>query len=159
MRNIERRDQQILYISDESVMEEQKKCRAILQKLNFMDRADFEGIAATVKELLGSSDSAFINPPFYCDYGSHIHVGKTSLPITTAPSSTWRRLSSETTARWRRMWRSTPPGTRSIRQPAIPCTSTARPSRSGTMCGSAGIPSSARACTSETIPSSEPAVW
>ncbi len=76
MRNTERRDQQILYISDESVMEEQKKCRAILQKLNFMDRADFEGIAATVKELLGSSDSAFINPPFYCDYGIHIHVGK-----------------------------------------------------------------------------------
>ena len=75
MRNIERRDQQILYISDESVMEEQKKCRVILQKLNFMDRADFEGIAAIVKELLGSSDSAFINPPFYCDYGSHIHVG------------------------------------------------------------------------------------
>jgi len=29
-----------------------------------------------VKALLGSSDGAFINPPFYCDYGSHIHVGK-----------------------------------------------------------------------------------
>lgn len=76
MNHIERRDQQLLYISDEAVLEEQKKCRAILQKLNFMDRADFEGIAAVVKELLGSSEGAFINPPFYCDYGSHIHVGK-----------------------------------------------------------------------------------
>ncbi|MBO6164220.1 MAG: sugar O-acetyltransferase [Lachnospiraceae bacterium] len=71
-----RRDQQILYITDEAVLEEQKKCRAILQKLNFMDRADFDGIGAVVKELFGSSDGAFVNPPFYCDYGSNIHVGK-----------------------------------------------------------------------------------
>ncbi len=76
MNNIERRDRQILYIADGAVLEEMKKCRAILQKLNFMDRADLEGIAAVVKELFGSSDGAFVNPPFYCDYGSHIHVGK-----------------------------------------------------------------------------------
>ena len=25
-----------------------------------------------MKELLGKSEGAFINPPFYCDYGSHI---------------------------------------------------------------------------------------
>ena len=76
MNNIERRDKGLAYISDDSIMEEQKKCRRILQKLNFMDRSDFEGIAEVVKELLGKSDNAFINPPFYCDYGSHIKVGK-----------------------------------------------------------------------------------
>lgn len=76
MDHIRRRDAQMAYISDSSVFEEQKQCRKILQKLNFMDRSDFEGIAAVVKELLGSSDDAVINPPFYCDYGSHIHVGK-----------------------------------------------------------------------------------
>lgn len=76
MDNIERRDRQILYVSDDAVFEEQKKCRALLQKLNFMDRADFDGISALVKKLFGSSDGAFLNPPFYCDYGSHIHVGK-----------------------------------------------------------------------------------
>ena len=76
MDNIKRRDRQILYIADDAVLEEMKKCRAILQKLNFMDRADIEGIAAVVKELFGSSDGAFLNPPFYFDYGSHIHVGK-----------------------------------------------------------------------------------
>lgn len=76
MNNIERRDKGLAYISDEMVMEEQKKCRKILQKLNFMDRADFAGIAEVVKELLGESEGAFINPPFYCDYGSHIEVGK-----------------------------------------------------------------------------------
>lgn len=76
MNNIERRDAQMAYISDESVMEEQKVCRRILQKFNTMDRSDFEGLGRTVKELLGKSDGAFINPPFYCDYGSHIEVGK-----------------------------------------------------------------------------------
>lgn len=29
-----------------------------------------------VKELLGDVEGAFINPTFYCDYGSHIEVGK-----------------------------------------------------------------------------------
>lgn len=48
----------------------------ILQKLNFADRSDFDELAEIVKELLGKSENAFINPPFYCDYGSHIEVGK-----------------------------------------------------------------------------------
>lgn len=76
MTNKARRDAQMAYISDDSIMEEQKVCRKILQKLNFMDRSDFDGIADTVKELLGKSDGAFINPPFYCDYGTHIETGK-----------------------------------------------------------------------------------
>lgn len=71
-----RRDMQLAYISDQAVMDEQIKCRKILQKLNFMDRSDFDGIAKVVKELLGKSDGAWINPPFYCDYGFHIEVGK-----------------------------------------------------------------------------------
>ena len=76
MNNIERRDNGILYISDESVFEQQKRARRLTQKLNTMDRSDFEGISAVVKELLGKSEGAFINPPFYCDYGFNIEVGK-----------------------------------------------------------------------------------
>ena len=76
MNQIKRRDKELAYISDQSVMEEQKTCRRILQKLNFIDRSDFEGIAIIVKELLGDVEGAFINPPFYCDYGTHIKVGK-----------------------------------------------------------------------------------
>ena len=72
----ERRDRQLAYVADEAVMEEMRKCRVILQKLNFIDRSDFQGIAKIIKELLGKSDNAWINPPFYCDYGSHIEVGK-----------------------------------------------------------------------------------
>ncbi|MCP1102776.1 acetyltransferase-like isoleucine patch superfamily enzyme [Aequitasia blattaphilus] len=76
MNNIERRDLGLAYLSDEAVMEEQKVCRRILQKLNTVDRSDFELIEKTVKELLGKSEGAFINPPFFCDYGKHIEVGK-----------------------------------------------------------------------------------
>lgn len=76
MNQIERRDSGMAYISDESVMEEQKVCRKIIQRLNTADRADFDEIGRIVEELLGKSEKAFINPPFYCDYGSHIEVGK-----------------------------------------------------------------------------------
>lgn len=71
-----RRDLGMAYISDESIMEEQKVCRRILQKFNTADRSDFETLGKIVKELLGKSEGAFINPPFYCDYGTHIEVGK-----------------------------------------------------------------------------------
>ena len=76
MTNQKRRDAQMAYLSDQAVLEEQRVCRHILQKLNFMDRSDFDGIRSVVKELLGRSDGAFINPPFYCDYGKNIEAGK-----------------------------------------------------------------------------------
>ena len=76
MSNRQRRDAGLAYISDDSILEEQLVCRKILQKLNFMDRSDFDGISETVKELFGKSENAFVNPPFYCDYGKHIEVGK-----------------------------------------------------------------------------------
>lgn len=71
-----RRDMHLAYVADEAVMAEQIRCREILQKLNFADRSDFAGIAEIVKELLGKSDDAWINPPFYCDYGFNIEVGR-----------------------------------------------------------------------------------
>lgn len=76
MNQIERRDQGMAYVSDDSVMDEQKVCRKILQHLNTVDRSDFDEIGRIVEELLGKSEKAFINPPFYCDYGKHIEVGK-----------------------------------------------------------------------------------
>lgn len=72
----ERRDLQLPYISDESVYEEQKRARLLTQKLNTMDRSDFEGIQKVIQELLQTEETPFINPPFYCDYGNHIKVGK-----------------------------------------------------------------------------------
>lgn len=76
MDNITRRNKSMAYISDKSVMDQQKKARELTQKLNTMDRSNFEGLQAVVKELLGKSENAWINPPFYCDYGFNIEVGK-----------------------------------------------------------------------------------
>lgn len=76
MTNKERRDRQLPYISDDEVFEEQKRARRLIQELNLADWSDFQRIGQIVKELLGKSDGAFINPPFYCDYGTHIEVGK-----------------------------------------------------------------------------------
>ena len=76
MTNKERRDAQLPYISDESVYTEQKRARILTQKLNTMDRSDYEGITQVIQELLQTEETPFINPPFYCDYGNHIKVGK-----------------------------------------------------------------------------------
>lgn len=76
MTNQERRDAQMPYISDDTVYMEQKRARILTQKLNTMDRSDFDGITAVIQELLQTEETPFINPPFYCDYGNHIKVGK-----------------------------------------------------------------------------------
>ena len=76
MNNSERRDNGLVYMADETVLAEMKKARVLTQKLNAIDRTDLTAIALIVKELFGKSNGAFVNPPFYCDYGSHIEVGK-----------------------------------------------------------------------------------
>lgn len=72
----QRRDAQLAYIADEEVAKEQDECKRTLQKLNSVDRGDSAAIAAIVKELFGKSENASVNPPFFCDYGFNIEVGK-----------------------------------------------------------------------------------
>ena len=55
MNQIERRDAGLAYIADNAVFEEMQKCKGILQKLNFIDRRDADGISKLVKELFGQS--------------------------------------------------------------------------------------------------------
>ena len=76
MTNPERRDAGLLYITDDEVIAQQLRARRLTQKLNTIDRTDFEQIREIVRQLLGKSQDAFINPPFYCDYGFNIEVGK-----------------------------------------------------------------------------------
>ena len=73
----ERREKGLLFIADDQDWVEMKNARRQLQKLNNMDRSDFSGINTLVRELFGKADeSTFLNPPFFCDYGSNIFVGK-----------------------------------------------------------------------------------
>lgn len=75
MDNQTRRDSGMLYYTDEVLMQQQAVARRLTQQLNTMDRSDFEGIAALVRQLLHTGKNAFINPPFYCDYGFNITIG------------------------------------------------------------------------------------
>ena len=76
MNNTERRSKGMIYVTDDEVFNEQKPARRLTQKLNTIDRSDFKAIAEVVKELFGKSENAIVNPPFYCDYGFNIEVGK-----------------------------------------------------------------------------------
>ena len=77
MTSEERRENEMLFIADEADWVEMKRARRLTQALNTADRADFDGLRAIVNELFGKSDeTTFVNPPFYCDYGSNIEVGK-----------------------------------------------------------------------------------
>lgn len=73
----ERRDSELLFIPDETDWIRMKRARRLTQALNTADRSDFDRLRAIVNELFGKSDeTTFVNPPFYCDYGSNIAVGK-----------------------------------------------------------------------------------
>lgn len=76
MNQSNRRDAGLAYVADEAVYNEMQPARRLTQALNTADRGDFTLLQGIVKELLGKSDNAFINPPFYCDYGYNIEVGK-----------------------------------------------------------------------------------
>lgn len=76
MNNIERRQTEMAYIADEAVMEQQRRSKQLLYELNTTNYSDFEKIAELVKKLFGKAEKAFVTPPFYCDYGFNIEVGK-----------------------------------------------------------------------------------
>ena len=76
MNQVERRKKQMAYIADQECVEEMNACKRILHELNTVDRTDGDAICEIVKRLFGKSEGAFVNPPFYCDYGKNIEVGK-----------------------------------------------------------------------------------
>jgi maltose O-acetyltransferase len=76
MNNSERRDSGLAYITDKNVFAEMMSCRKLISRLNHADYNDFKELSEIITALLGKSENAFINPPFFCDYGSHIEVGK-----------------------------------------------------------------------------------
>ena len=123
MDQIKRRDAGIAYIADKEVMEQQKRARKLTQELNTVDRSDFEKIEKIVKELLGKSEGAFINPPFYCDYGFNIEVGKNFYANYNCTILDVGKLRSEITVCLLRMWQFIRQDIQSIRIPEIVCMS------------------------------------
>ena len=77
MDNITRRDAGLPYISDDAVFDQQKVTRRLLREFNTTDPSDFETLGRLAGKIVsGAQENVSIMPPFYCDYGFHIHVGK-----------------------------------------------------------------------------------
>ena len=76
MTNQERRDAGLAYIGDEPIFKELVRARRLVRKINTIDPGDEAGIRKLVQELMETEQVPYIAPPFYCDYGNHITVGK-----------------------------------------------------------------------------------
>ncbi len=76
MTNGERRDRGMVYVADEQVFAEMAECKKKLKKLNGLDRWEYDQIALAAKEVLPHSQGVFVIPPFYCEYGTHIRIGR-----------------------------------------------------------------------------------
>lgn len=92
MNHIERRNAGLPYITDEAVMDQQVQCRKILQRLNTINRWEFDEITAILSKLFGTSDNPFVNPPSTVTMAATSMWVKAFLPTTTAVLSMWPEL-------------------------------------------------------------------
>lgn len=65
------------FSSDPELVAARLSCRKILARFNHSDPADLDGRFAMLRELFGAvGEESYIEPPFHCDYGVNIRVGK-----------------------------------------------------------------------------------
>jgi maltose O-acetyltransferase len=62
---------------DPELVQDRVRARDLCQRLNASGEAEQEVRRQILKELLGAGgESAWIQPPFYCDYGSNLKLGE-----------------------------------------------------------------------------------
>lgn len=67
----------LYYAPDPALMEKLSANKERIQRYNALPSTDLAARDALIREILGSTGrELFINQPFYCDYGSNIHVGE-----------------------------------------------------------------------------------
>ncbi|MDG1278642.1 MAG: sugar O-acetyltransferase [Algoriphagus sp.] len=67
---------QLYQAGDPELVKERLKARKLIKTFNNSDPEGSEFRISLLRKLLGSSGkNIWIEPPFYCDYGSNIHVG------------------------------------------------------------------------------------
>lgn len=77
MDNKTRMEKGMAYKVDETLAELMKQNKMLLHKFNnVVDPWEFEQLIEIAHKMFGAlGDNAWINPPFYCDYGKKIYVG------------------------------------------------------------------------------------
>ena len=77
MDNRYRRDHGMAYYSDESVLREQLAAKKEIRKYNTVMPFDpKEGMACLERAGIKHRGKVYFEPPFYCEYGTHIEVGE-----------------------------------------------------------------------------------
>lgn len=76
MTNKERRDKGMVYVADHQIFAEMTECKRRLKKLNMLDCWEYEQVNHTAKEVIPDCQNIFVIPPFYCEYGTHIKIGR-----------------------------------------------------------------------------------
>lgn len=61
---------------DAELVAARHKARRLCQQLNALPPEDEAAAQAVVEDLLGQPSNAYITPPFFCDYGAHMRLGK-----------------------------------------------------------------------------------
>jgi maltose O-acetyltransferase len=61
---------------DAQLSRERQRCRDLLKQLNDSREDQTEERRHILTELFGRATDAWIQPPFYCDYGYNLHLGR-----------------------------------------------------------------------------------
>lgn len=77
MDNRYRRDHEMAYYADDSVISEQLPVKKVIREYNNAMPFDLkQGMLCIDKIGLKHGEKVYFEPPFYCEYGSHIEVGE-----------------------------------------------------------------------------------
>lgn len=77
MDNRYRRDHEMAYYSDDSVLAEQIKTKKEIRRYNTVMPFDMEeGLRCLNQTGMKHGNNVYFEPPFHCEYGSHIEVGE-----------------------------------------------------------------------------------
>ena len=116
MDNRYRRDHEMAYYADASVIEEQLAAKKAVREYNTVMPFDPEkGLECLDRAGIIHGKNVYFEPPFHCEYGNHITLGENFYSNTGCVMLDVAKI---------RMCRSTQQGIRSIRTAGTPGTST-----------------------------------
>lgn len=71
-----RKNNELPYKCDAQLIADQKQCKRLLFEFNHTPYDEFDQLKRLAQKLLKTDHDITITPPFFCDYGENIHVGK-----------------------------------------------------------------------------------
>lgn len=83
---------------DPELVAARARARDLCQALNALSESEQDGRRRILEDLFGTGgDTVWMQPPFFCDYGTNIHLGTRCSSTSNAPCSMFARFASATT--------------------------------------------------------------